>query len=71
MSALRNVSLKGKLAGVAGILLGLLVVQAVLELSGSTSHSVTLVMLAVGLAVGAGVTFLTHHTMSSSLHARG
>jgi methyl-accepting chemotaxis protein len=67
VSAFRNISLKGKLIVLAGVLLGLLIVQAVLELGGATSHGVTFVTLAVGLAVGGGLTYATVHHLSRSL----
>jgi methyl-accepting chemotaxis protein len=54
-----NVSLKWKLLGLAGLLLGMLTVEGVLELTGKSSHGVTIVVMLVGYLLGGAITLIT------------
>ena len=55
----QNVSLKWKLFGLAGLPLGLLTLEGVLELTGKPSHGVTIVLMLVGYLLGGAITLVT------------
>jgi methyl-accepting chemotaxis protein len=55
----QDVSLKWKLFGLAGLPLGLLTVEGVLELTGKPGHGVTIVLMLVGYLLGGAITLLT------------
>ncbi|MGO9957155.1 MAG: hypothetical protein ACLP50_14510, partial [Solirubrobacteraceae bacterium] len=53
-----NVSLKWKLLGLTGLLLGLLTAEGLLQLSGKSSHAVTIVLMLIGYLFGGAITLL-------------
>jgi methyl-accepting chemotaxis protein len=67
VSGVRDVSLRGKLCGVSGLLLAFLVVQSALELTGNPSHTVTIAVMLGGVLVGSGATFVMLRRLASSV----
>ncbi len=65
---MRNVSLKLKVIGLAVVLLGLVTLQSVLALSGSSSHGLILGVLVAAFALGGGLAYAIIHRLTRGVN---